>query len=239
MVLSHTPVVVQAQSTMPRQRERCPSENRNNSGEEVPISEKKTLRFNGSLSLGHNYVNDLNSARFLWKQFNSFLDQGKPGLKWWLEKLEMLWHHSQRDVLPCGTCRLLVELYTKKMLELLLCAYSTVNIQDTALLLGMNDDDATNYKFLTTQSLAYDDINTFLNQNNIRGKIKCAAMGLECGLNFSNANCERLVCCDGTEIRSQQIATDFKYSQICLFYWINSLITTDNKGDVEAFHALQ
>ncbi|GMP39176.1 hypothetical protein CsSME_00010121 [Camellia sinensis var. sinensis] len=57
------------------------------------------------------------------------------------------------------------------MFELLLCAYSTVNIQDTALLLGMNDDDATNYKFLTTQSLAYDDINTFLNQNNIRGKI--------------------------------------------------------------------
>ncbi|KAI8028160.1 hypothetical protein LOK49_LG02G02902 [Camellia lanceoleosa] len=42
------------------ERERCPSENRNNSGEEVPIRKKK-LRFNGSLSLslGRNYVNDI------------------------------------------------------------------------------------------------------------------------------------------------------------------------------------
>ncbi|KAI8028159.1 COP9 signalosome complex subunit 8 [Camellia lanceoleosa] len=78
----------------------------------------------------------------------------------------MLWHHSQgmnqleartlcclllqRDVLPYGICDLLVELYTKKMFELLLWAYSTVNIEDTALLLGMNDDDATNSSQMLT-----------------------------------------------------------------------------------------
>ncbi|THG23527.1 hypothetical protein TEA_022182 [Camellia sinensis var. sinensis] len=83
---------------MPRERVRCPSENRNNSGEEVPISEKKTLRFNGSLSLGHNYVNDMKAG-------------------------PQVVAREARDVV----------------------ASFSVNIQDTALLLGMNDDDATNY----------------------------------------------------------------------------------------------
>lgn len=43
---------------------------------------------------------------------------------------------------------LLAELYTKKMFQLLLSAYSTISIQDTALFLGMSEDDATNCKFL-------------------------------------------------------------------------------------------
>ncbi|CAL5379687.1 unnamed protein product [Camellia sinensis] len=149
---------------MPRERVRCPSENRNNSGEEVPISEKKTLRFNGSLSLGHNYVNDLNSARFLWKSIKFLPRPRKAG--------PQVVAREARDVVA---------------------SFSEI----------------------------------------------CAAMGLECGLNFSNANCEKPVCCDGTEIRSQQIAQDFKDSQICPFYWINSFVSTVNKGDVEAFHALQ
>ncbi|RVW42053.1 COP9 signalosome complex subunit 8 [Vitis vinifera] len=37
------------------------------------------------------------------------------------------------------------ELYTKKMFQLLLSAYSTISIQDTALFLGMSEDDVTNY----------------------------------------------------------------------------------------------
>uniref|UniRef100_A0A7N2MWT1 CSN8/PSMD8/EIF3K domain-containing protein n=1 Tax=Quercus lobata TaxID=97700 RepID=A0A7N2MWT1_QUELO len=37
------------------------------------------------------------------------------------------------------------ELYTKRMFQLLLSAYSTISIQDTALFLGMNEDDATNH----------------------------------------------------------------------------------------------
>lgn len=34
------------------------------------------------------------------------------------------------------------------MFDLLLSAYSTISIQDAALFLGMNEDDATNCKFL-------------------------------------------------------------------------------------------
>lgn len=41
----------------------------------------------------------------------------------------------------------IAELYTKKMFELLLSAYSTISIQDTALFLGKNEDDAANCKF--------------------------------------------------------------------------------------------
>ncbi|KAF4384243.1 hypothetical protein G4B88_016809 [Cannabis sativa] len=37
------------------------------------------------------------------------------------------------------------ELYTQKMFQLLQSAYSTISIQDTALFLGMNEDNATNY----------------------------------------------------------------------------------------------
>ncbi|KAH1228887.1 COP9 signalosome complex subunit 8 [Glycine max] len=37
------------------------------------------------------------------------------------------------------------ELYAKEMFQLLLSAYSMISIKDTALFLGMNEDDATNY----------------------------------------------------------------------------------------------
>ncbi|KAG4915363.1 hypothetical protein JHK87_052920 [Glycine soja] len=37
-----------------------------------------------------------------------------------------------------------IKLYTKEMFQLLLSAYSTISIKDTALFLGMNEDDATN-----------------------------------------------------------------------------------------------
>lgn len=51
-------------------------------------------------------------------------------------------------VLVISNCllNLVAELYTKRMFELLLLAYSTISIQDTALFLGMNEDDATNCK---------------------------------------------------------------------------------------------
>lgn len=56
----------------------------------------------------------------------------------------------------------LAELYTKKMFQLLQSAYSTISIQDTALFLGMNEDNATNcksifsflHKFLNTNALS-------------------------------------------------------------------------------------
>jgi len=40
------------------------------------------------------------------------------------------------------------ENYTKKMFQLLLDAYSTISVQDTALFLGMSEDDATKCEFL-------------------------------------------------------------------------------------------
>ncbi|KAJ6942117.1 COP9 signalosome complex subunit 8-like [Populus alba x Populus x berolinensis] len=39
------------------------------------------------------------------------------------------------------------EIYTERMFQLLLSAYSTVGIQDTALFLGMNEDDAARFLF--------------------------------------------------------------------------------------------
>ncbi|KAF7126873.1 hypothetical protein RHSIM_Rhsim11G0132600 [Rhododendron simsii] len=50
------------------------------------------------------------------------------------------WSQEVRDLVAAFS-----DLYTKKMFELLLSAYSTISIQDTALFLGMNEDDATNY----------------------------------------------------------------------------------------------
>lgn len=49
------------------------------------------------------------------------------------------------------------------MFQLLLSAYSTISIQDTALFLGMNEDDATNCKFLSFPCLNQTDIAAFLN----------------------------------------------------------------------------
>ncbi|THG07456.1 hypothetical protein TEA_003464 [Camellia sinensis var. sinensis] len=39
--------------------------------------------------------------------------------------------------------------YTTKMFQLLLAAYSTISIQDASLFLGMNEDDATNLKVVS------------------------------------------------------------------------------------------
>ncbi|KAJ7002739.1 COP9 signalosome complex subunit 8-like [Populus alba x Populus x berolinensis] len=44
------------------------------------------------------------------------------------------------------------EIYTERMFQLLLSAYSTVGIQDTALFLGMNEDDAASCKILILHS---------------------------------------------------------------------------------------
>lgn len=50
---------------------------------------------------------------------------------------------------------LFAELYTKRMFELLLSAYSTISIQDTAVFLGMKEDDAANCKLLYLLNLLY------------------------------------------------------------------------------------
>ncbi|KAL6964340.1 COP9 signalosome complex subunit 8 [Sarracenia purpurea var. burkii] len=106
--------------------------------------------------LGHIYVDDINSARFLWKSIPSSIKENRPelvavwkiGQRLWMrdyvgvhEAIQGFnWSQETRDLVASFS-----ELYTKKMFELLLSAYSTISIQDTALFLGMNEDDATNY----------------------------------------------------------------------------------------------
>ncbi|XP_059648121.1 COP9 signalosome complex subunit 8 [Cornus florida] len=106
--------------------------------------------------LGQLYVDDINSARFLWKSIPSAIKEGRPevvaawnlGQRLWMRDYAGVheairgydWSLEARDLVASFS-----ELYTKKMFELLLSAYSTISVQDTALFLGMNENDATSY----------------------------------------------------------------------------------------------
>ncbi|KAI8532207.1 hypothetical protein RHMOL_Rhmol11G0195000 [Rhododendron molle] len=106
--------------------------------------------------LGHLYVDDINTARFLWKSIPSSIKETSPelvavwkiGQRLWMRDYAGVheairgfnWSQEVRDLVTAFS-----DLYTKKMFELLLSAYSTISSQDTALFLGMNEDDATNY----------------------------------------------------------------------------------------------
>ncbi|KAI3448298.1 hypothetical protein Pfo_004963 [Paulownia fortunei] len=106
--------------------------------------------------LGHIYINDINSARFLWKKIPSAVKASQPevsavwkiGQRLWMKDYggvheairEFNWSPQSQGIVAAFS-----ELYTKRMFELLLSAYSTISIQDTALFLGMKEDDATNY----------------------------------------------------------------------------------------------
>uniref|UniRef100_A0A2N9HJG5 COP9 signalosome complex subunit 8 n=1 Tax=Fagus sylvatica TaxID=28930 RepID=A0A2N9HJG5_FAGSY len=106
--------------------------------------------------LGHIYVDDINSARFLWKSIPSAIKETqlelvavwKIGQKLWTRDYGGV-HEAIRGFDWSQEVQCLVagfsELYTKRMFQLLLSAYSTISIQDAALFLGMNEDDATNY----------------------------------------------------------------------------------------------
>ncbi|XP_011087803.1 COP9 signalosome complex subunit 8-like [Sesamum indicum] len=106
--------------------------------------------------LVHIYINDINSARFLFKVIPSAVKERQPevlaawkiGQRLWMKEYsgvheairEFNWSPEAQSVVAAFS-----ELYTKRMFELLLSAYSTISIQDTALFLGMNEDDAANY----------------------------------------------------------------------------------------------
>ncbi|CAI9304315.1 unnamed protein product [Lactuca saligna] len=106
--------------------------------------------------LGHIYLNDLNSARFLWKSVPVSIKESHPeicavwkiGQQLWIRNYAGVydsirsfnWSAEIQDFIASFT-----EKYTRRMLELLMSAYSTISIQDTALFLGMNENDATNY----------------------------------------------------------------------------------------------
>ncbi|KAH6757790.1 hypothetical protein C2S51_038634 [Perilla frutescens var. frutescens] len=72
----------------------------------------------------------------------------KIGQRLWIKDYASV-HEAIREFKWSPQCQGIVaafsQLYTKRMFELLLSAYSTISIQDTALFLGMNEDDAANY----------------------------------------------------------------------------------------------
>ncbi|XP_062077244.1 COP9 signalosome complex subunit 8 [Humulus lupulus] len=106
--------------------------------------------------LGHIYSDDTNSARFLWKSIPAAIKDNQPELLAAWEIGQKLWMRDYAGVHEAihgydwsqqvqGLVAAFSELYTKKMFQLLQSAYSTISIQDTALFLGMNEDNATNY----------------------------------------------------------------------------------------------
>ncbi|KAK9279345.1 hypothetical protein L1049_013024 [Liquidambar formosana] len=106
--------------------------------------------------LGHIYIDDINSARFLWKSIPSAIKESQPEVVAAWKIGQRLWMRDHAGVHEAihgfdwsqeaqGLVAAFSELYTKRMFQLLLSAYSTISIQDTALFLGMNEDDATNY----------------------------------------------------------------------------------------------
>nr|XP_043628993.1 COP9 signalosome complex subunit 8 [Erigeron canadensis] len=106
--------------------------------------------------LGHIYLNDLNSARFLWKIIPQSIKESRPEVVAVWKIGQQLWTRNYAGVHDAirgfnwsaeiqDFVASFAERYTKRMLELLMSAYSTISIQDTALFLGMNENDATNY----------------------------------------------------------------------------------------------
>uniref|UniRef100_A0A1D1XKQ8 COP9 signalosome complex subunit 8 n=1 Tax=Anthurium amnicola TaxID=1678845 RepID=A0A1D1XKQ8_9ARAE len=106
--------------------------------------------------LGHIYANDLNSARFLWKSIPAGIKERKQEIMAVWKIGQSLWtrdyagvyvairgFHWSPEVLDIVMS--FSEIYKKRMFQLLLSAYSTISVADTAHFMGMNEEDATNY----------------------------------------------------------------------------------------------
>ncbi|GAB4827308.1 COP9 signalosome complex subunit 8 [Ancistrocladus abbreviatus] len=106
--------------------------------------------------LGHIYADDNNSARFFWKSIPSAVKEGQPevvaawriGQKLWMRDYAGV-HEAIRGFNWSPETQALVaafsDMYTRKMFQLVLAAYSTISVQDASLFLGMNEDDTTKY----------------------------------------------------------------------------------------------
>ncbi|XP_048594547.1 COP9 signalosome complex subunit 8-like [Brassica napus] len=107
--------------------------------------------------LGYFYLDDCDSARFLWKTIPASVKESKPevaaawriGQKLWTRDYAGVheairgfdWSQDAKDMVAAFS-----DVYTKRMFQLLLSAYSTITIRDLALFLGMAEDDATTCK---------------------------------------------------------------------------------------------
>ncbi|KAL6297460.1 hypothetical protein ACE6H2_005602 [Prunus campanulata] len=99
--------------------------------------------------LGHIYAGDINSMRFLWKSMPATVKEGNPEVIAAWKIGQKLWVRDYGGVYEAirgyDWSQEAQDLYTKNMFQLLQSAYSTISIQDTALFLGMSEDDATTF----------------------------------------------------------------------------------------------
>nr|VDD11495.1 unnamed protein product [Brassica rapa] len=124
--------------------------------------------------LGYFYVDDCDSARFLWKTIPTSVKESKPevvaawriGQRLWTRDYAGVyeairgydWSPEAKDMVAAFSgyfllhqlfnawpLNYLIDVYTKRMFQLLLSAYSTITIRDLALFLGMTEDDAATY----------------------------------------------------------------------------------------------
>ncbi|KAJ3675166.1 hypothetical protein LUZ60_004208 [Juncus effusus] len=107
--------------------------------------------------LGHLYINDLNSARFLWKSIPQEMKTEKlpeAAAAWkigqclWTKDYAAVYvaaHEFNWSPEASGIVTSFLENYTKKMFELVTTAYSTISVSELARFIGMSEDDATKY----------------------------------------------------------------------------------------------
>ncbi|XP_021770998.1 COP9 signalosome complex subunit 8-like [Chenopodium quinoa] len=114
--------------------------------------------------LGHIYAGDINSARFVWKSMPLAIKENQPeviavwgiGQKLWTRDYAGVyeairsfdWSPQIQPIVAAFS-----DNYTKKMFQLLVAGYSTISVQDTALFLGMSEDDVTKYVLVEGWSL--------------------------------------------------------------------------------------
>lgn len=106
--------------------------------------------------LAHLYLNDLNSARFLWKTVPQAVKDAHPELAAVWKIGQCLWNRDYPGVYSTAQgfewspeiahfVAGFLESYRKRIFELLTSAYSTISVADVAHFMGMGEEDATNY----------------------------------------------------------------------------------------------
>jgi COP9 signalosome complex subunit 8 len=116
--------------------------------------------------LAHLYLNDLNSARFLWKSTPQEAKDARPELAAVWRIGQCLWNRDYAGVYAAAQgfewspeiadfVAAFLESYRKRIFQLLTSAYSTISVADVAHFMGMNEEDATNCTFSETILLLY------------------------------------------------------------------------------------
>ncbi|XP_052153188.1 COP9 signalosome complex subunit 8 [Oryza glaberrima] len=114
--------------------------------------------------LAHLYLNDLNSARFLWKSTPQEAKDARPELAAVWRIGQCLWNRDYAGVYAAAQgfewspeiadfVAAFLESYRKRIFQLLTSAYSTISVADVAHFMGMNEEDATNYAMQNGWSL--------------------------------------------------------------------------------------